>query len=243
MNSNNENSYGNRHANFLVKLLVFLLTVLFLIAIVYSFFQFQKLTEENKALKSSIQDVELKNITQNRAIQDIKEKQINFEDNYQNNVDFDKRLQEIEKNLSFLSMDLKMYNMFSTSNDSAIFNLSDTSGYSRFDANNGVFFLIIDEVQPYLEGYKIKARIGNPQSCVYVGFDLNVKWGAEYDSSNKDQTYDDWKKTLNEKDLSYSTISLEKGSWTSIDIILAPMTAEETRYVEFTIRTNIVSLN
>ena len=164
-------------------------------------------------------------------------KEIEGMDHYLN-----ERIDSVDSELSFLSINILSLRSLVEKNDSAIFNINDFSGFSAVNTDNGIFFISIEDVQPYLSGYKIMLDIGNPQNCRYRGLKLNVKWSKEFDSENKDISYTDWKKAINEKDMSFSTVSLEAGEWTTIEVVMSPVELEEMGYIEFSVYASTVAL-
>lgn len=116
-------------------------------------------------------------------------------------------------------------------------------GFDRIDANLGTFFIVLDDVQPYADGYKISLRIGNPHFIKYSGIKMKVEWGKRRPPSPNPadfpkegeflpkytewmQSEDEWKKQSKTKELSFVE-TLEAGAWTKIEITLSPATKEE----------------
>jgi outer membrane murein-binding lipoprotein Lpp len=40
-------------------------------------------------------------------------------------------------------------------------------GFERIDTDTGSFFISVEDVQPYLDGYKLRLKIGNPSSATF----------------------------------------------------------------------------
>lgn len=115
-----------------------------------------------------------------------------------------------------------------------------TGGYQKIDTDVGYFLISLDDVTPYLDGKKVKLRIGNPSTATFKGFDLEFKWGQKYDSKKK-QPYDEWKKALNRKTVSF-TKSLNPGTWNRTEAVLAPASIEQLQYIEMSMNVNTLSL-
>lgn len=144
---------------------------------------------------------------------------------------FDERIIDVAvKNLQ-LDLDMKRY-------EKASFDLSDAKGYGRIDSSGGLFFITIENVEKYLDGYKINLRIGNPQNCTYRGFELKTEWNKPF---TVEMDYDEWSKNKKEKTISMNE-ELSSGSWAECSINLAPMTEEEIHNVGFSIITDSLSL-
>ena len=50
--------------------------------------------------------------------------------------------------------------------------------FIRIDSLSGFSLLVsLEDVTPYLDGYRVKLEIGNPTTAVYVGYKMTVEWG------------------------------------------------------------------
>ncbi len=117
-------------------------------------------------------------------------------------------------------------------------------GYKRIDTSSGIFLISLEEVKPYLDGYKVILDLGNTSSVIYSGFTLKAKWGRRYDYSvtQPDQLeYDKWIKSLQKKEVSF-TNELKPASWNKVELILSPVKPEEFDYLEISMETDIVKL-
>jgi hypothetical protein len=95
---------------------------------------------------------------------------------------------------------------------------------------------------PYLNGYKIVLKIGNPLSVSYSGFTAKIKWAKKYDYNQyAAESYDAWQKSVQEKEVSF-TDDLERGTWNKIELIVTPATAEQLGYVNLSLSTNTVRM-
>lgn len=105
----------------------------------------------------------------------------------------------------------------------ALFDVRKSKGYARIDTRTGTFFISLDKVEPYLDGIKIFATVGNPTTATFAGFDLTVYW-------NKQQrriTFVD---------------ALPPGRWTAIDFVLAPAQLSETATIAISMQSDQLSL-
>lgn len=55
----------------------------------------------------------------------------------------------------------------------------------------GTFLISIDDVEPYLEGYKLKLKIGNITSATYGQFKLSIEWGPKRPTGVEQVTADE----------------------------------------------------
>lgn len=122
--------------------------------------------------------------------------------------------------------------------DSILLNLSRRT-YQRLDMDNGFLLVSVYEAVPYLTGYKLTLKIGNPSYASYSGFTAKVKWGKLYKSGS--ESYADWDKALQEREVPF-TDSLERGTWNTVDLIITPASAEQLEYLELSITTSTVEL-
>jgi len=125
--------------------------------------------------------------------------------------------------------------------DSISLNLTDRT-YQRLDMDNGFLLVSVDSAEPYLTGYKLHLRIGNPLAATYSGFKAKVKWSKAYDYAKYTAaSYEEWKKSVQEKEFDLAD-SISSGNWNLVELILTPATAEQLGNVELSISTNTIQL-
>jgi cell division protein FtsB len=114
--------------------------------------------------------------------------------------------------------------------------------YQRLDADNGFFLVSVSDAVPYLNGYKILLKIGNPSYATYKDYKLKLRWSKPYEWGKYTQaSYDEWNKAIHEKEISFPG-SLDAGAWNDVDVVLAPVTADELGYLTLSIDATTVSL-
>ena len=114
------------------------------------------------------------------------------------------------------------------------------SEYQRLDTNNGFLLVSAEPAVPYLNGYKILVKVGNPLSVSYSGLTAKIRWAKYYDSNQfTPDSYADWQKSIQQKETSFPDV-LEKGTWKKIELIVAPATAEQLGYLKLSINTKTV---
>jgi len=117
------------------------------------------------------------------------------------------------------------------------------SAYQRLDTDNGFLLVSAEQAVPYLNGYKILLKIGNPLSVSYSGFTATIKWAKRYDNNQfTNDSYAEWQKSVQEKEISFPDV-LEKGTWKKIELIVAPTTAEQLGYLKLSINTKTVIID
>jgi len=115
--------------------------------------------------------------------------------------------------------------------------------YQRVDTDNGFFLVSVEDAAQYLNGYKIHLSIGNPSYATYANWKIKVRWSKPYDWSKYTQaSYEEWNKAIQEKEISYPD-SLSPGSWNAVDVVIAPVTADELGFLTLSMTTNSVILH
>ncbi len=112
-----------------------------------------------------------------------------------------------------------------------------SKGFQRLDANNGSFLISVEDVQPYLNGYKLLLSIGNPLDMTFDGLIFKITWGK----FRKEESYEDWHNKLNTRDISVVN-EIRPGSWNKVELLLVPAGASDLEYISLQIETNQVRL-
>lgn len=152
---------------------------------------------------------------------------------------------ELQKRVDALDATLK-WDEYLLSNkqdrhDSITLNLTEHT-FQRLDTDTGFFLISVEEVVPYLNGYKLRLKIGNPSSADYAGPKITVKWNKQYPYDKYTQaSFEEWQKAGQEKDASLTDI-LASGSWNKVEVIIAPATVEQLGFVTLTMSTDTVRL-
>jgi hypothetical protein len=105
-----------------------------------------------------------------------------------------------------------------------LLNTSDSS-YSILDVKVGKLLFSCSRVEPYLEGYKVFAEIGNPTSATFSGINLEFAWGKGEEEKETGLV-----PVLYEKKISLPN-EIRAGSWTAIEFILDPATVDDLKIV------------
>jgi len=71
---------------------------------------------------------------------------------------------------------------------------------------------------------------------------MKATWSKQYDYSHYTQaSFEEWQKSIQQRDIDL-TSALDAGSWNSVEIILAPATAEQLDTVTLSMTANTVQL-
>jgi hypothetical protein len=115
---------------------------------------------------------------------------------------------------------------------------TDLGKYARLDSAYGVFLISLENVTPYLEGYRLSLDIGNMTSASFIGFSLDASWNASFDAKTD---YNKWQAAEKKQTFSFPT-SLLPAAWNRIELILPNTDAAHFGYLQLAITTNTVSL-
>lgn len=151
------------------------------------------------------------------------------------------QLTAAEERLSSVEADVSVLQASGDPYKAAAFDPGTPGPYQRLDTTSGTFLVSVQNVTPYLDGFRVTCDFGNPSSATFNGFKLKAKWGPRLDLKNKKMTLRQWTEALREKDISL-TASLRPASWNRLSFVVSPASAEEFGYLELSMETNSVSL-
>jgi hypothetical protein len=125
--------------------------------------------------------------------------------------------------------------------DSISLNLTEHT-FQRLDTDTGFFLISVMDAVPYLNGYKLHLRIGNPSYAGYSAAKLTVKWNKQYQYDKyTEASFSEWQKSYQTKETTLLD-TLTAGSWNSVELILAPATTEQLGIVTLSMNTDTVFL-
>ena len=115
--------------------------------------------------------------------------------------------------------------------------------FQKLDTSNGILFVSVEDVSPYLDGYKVSLDIGNPSNATLNNCSIKVEWGTEFDwSKYTEASYKEWQNTLHQKEVSF-TDSLLRGAWNKEELFITPATAAELKYFKLSVLSKGLSLS
>ena len=120
----------------------------------------------------------------------------------------------------------------------------DTSSraFKRLDTDIGSFLVSLEDVTPYLNGYKLSLSIGNPSGGTVSGIKVKAKWSTQYDWGKYDaDSYKAWESKIHEQEVSL-TQAMKAGSWNKVELILVPASSQELGYLEISMDAQTVVL-
>jgi hypothetical protein len=93
---------------------------------------------------------------------------------------------------------------------------TDSKTYALARNDYGAFPVIVDKVEPYLDGYKITAEIGNMSGATLTGAKVKIQWGPYAYGSSKEYPI---------------ATEFLPGRYTSVELIAAPAKAADVKLV------------
>jgi len=121
--------------------------------------------------------------------------------------------------------------------DSAYLSSDSLGSYVVVRGRAGDLLVMLEDCVKYMDGYRLKLKIGNPSSATYSHFTISGTWPqiragtfilpGTKTKTTRTQTY---------------AGDLPGGSWTRIDFVATPATADDMKGVKLTFDTNTVSL-
>ena len=110
--------------------------------------------------------------------------------------------------------------------------------YQRIDANVATLYVSTESVDSYLDGYKVKLKIGNPTTADFNSFTLISYWGPTYNTNLTVEAFESAQKSHTNE----CPDTLLSGYWTPVEIVLAPANSDEIRNAKISIKLNQINL-
>lgn len=156
------------------------------------------------------------------------------------------RISNLEKSVADLKSEISVYqfelDQKQQRHDTILLDPSSRT-FQRLDTDTSSFLVAVEDVVPYLNGYKLTVSIGNPTTATFSGVTIKIRWGKAYNFNEfSDSSYAEWSKSIQEKDVSL-TGDLSPGSWNDVDLYLLPATADELGYLEISMTSPTISLH
>ncbi|HVS26540.1 MAG TPA: hypothetical protein VHE58_04490 [Burkholderiales bacterium] len=129
----------------------------------------------------------------------------------------------------------------------ATFDPTREHAFQRVDANVGTFLVVLENVQPYLDGQKITLLIGNLNYVIFNGLTLNVSWGSrepdwsKLNDEERTKAAEAYISTQHEKEVKLTDI-LRPATWNKVQFNIAPAKAEQFGELRISITTNQVQM-
>jgi len=219
------NSFFQENFQVLKKMFVIIVCILLVFTLIFTLYSNYSMSKKLAKLENELQSIR----------PDIEKYKQDNEKISTELANFDDFKLKVLTSLAIANLKLDQYSK-------AVFNAADSAkGFARIDTSTGMFFLILDQVEALTDGYKLYFRIGNPQNCVYSGYNIKIRWGQKYNEQDTTISKEEWDKSLQSEDLTFQDL-LIPGKWTSFDITLSSAKKEEIEYVEIKVQAERISM-
>lgn len=159
--------------------------------------------------------------------------------------DTNNKLSALEKKLDSIESTLSFYKYLIDEKQTRYDTIQlDPSSHSfqRLDTDTSSFLISVEDVSPYLNGYRLKLSVGNPSNATFSGVKIKIKWGRSYDMNNfTSSTYKQWLASIQDKEVPLDN-PLLPGTWNSVNLDLVPAAANELGYLEISMTSTTLSL-
>jgi hypothetical protein len=139
------------------------------------------------------------------------------------------KLTDLEKKYEKLDSSFRMHDFeqfFTETKEKRVFlDLDSEPGYLPLNVEPGLTFLIaLDDVENFLNGYKVRIKIGNIYSTTFKGGNLKVSWGKYYEK---------------EKEFEFQT-SIKSNTWNKISFNVTPFDPIENNTIRLEMEINTI---
>ncbi len=148
--------------------------------------------------------------------------------------------------------------LYAKANSSSAASLHPASKSFSLSRNTyGVFPISLENAQPYLTGFKVTFRVGNPTSAKLLDSKLSITYGPTYPNFPDEKlageaakkAWDEYNKAFetakarSKEAVSDAIAEIRSGSWTDVEVILQDTPPELLGRVEVLLETKGLSLN
>jgi|GEM_PF-4006502 len=92
--------------------------------------------------------------------------------------------------------------------------------FQRIDATAGTFLIMLENVEPYLDGHKVSILVGNPGFSTYSGIAFKLEWGPREPDTNDANRWMRWYQALGSRAKGFSfPQDLSPGAWSRVEVV------------------------
>ena len=153
-------------------------------------------------------------------------------------ADLERQVKGAQEKIAALDLEVTFLKSALDGRKAAYLDPSSPGGYTRMDSSAGSFVVSLEDVQPYLDGYKVTLNIGNLTSATYQGFTLKAEWGRDLFNFAQSEKKD----SSRQKNFSF-TQSLQPGAWNKVQIVIPSTKPEDFKFLRLSIDTDVISLS
>ena len=113
----------------------------------------------------------------------------------------------------------------------AWFDPTGDKSYQRVDTDVASFLVVLQHVQPYLDGQRVTLLIGNPNNVVFSGLEIHAMWtkrvpDAKLAPQQLEKAWNEYNSSQREKNITL-TDTLRPGYWNKVSFTVAPAKADD----------------
>jgi hypothetical protein len=129
----------------------------------------------------------------------------------------------LAKRIKALELDKAIRDLQNT--NAAWFDPQDPKKYAPVKSPAGPVLVVLENMEPYLDGFKITFRLGNPTSASLSGVKGKISWGAAFDVNKPTENIEPLSKQFDDPTV------FAPGTWTNLTISIGPATAAQARQI------------
>lgn len=120
----------------------------------------------------------------------------------------------------------------------------DSKEFAVVKTGIGPLLVSTDSVQPYLDGFRVVLNVGNPWSLSYLQLKISANWQDPFPLNRTNSTALAFKAWEDSKKVKESTAVKDflGGTWTQVEIIVAPCTATQLRECTVSFESSAIQL-
>jgi outer membrane murein-binding lipoprotein Lpp len=157
------------------------------------------------------------------------------------------KVTELETKINELELDLNLTKLKDEKYSSANFDPAEGERYQRLDTTSGTLLITLSDVRPYLDGVKVKLKLGNIQSASYSGFVISSEYSRRFPKYIKDQpeqnkkNTEEYERSIRKKEQEFTQL-LKAGAWNTVEITLPDIKPTEFGSLEVKVMMSTVRL-
>lgn len=142
-------------------------------------------------------------------------------------------IEQLKRQLSAIKLDyaLQRIDLSSYGSESAYFDPQGTASYTKIKSPTGAVLVTLERIEPYLNGFNVFVKIGNPSTANLIGVSGEIRWGKsdEETDSMKSKKFD-------------LTDTFYGGTWKTVKLTIGPSKTDEIQKIVFSPTFNQLSL-
>ena len=150
-----------------------------------------------------------------------------------NKVDADVRAEvdQLKRDIALLKLEgaLARIETSGLGQDDATFDVQGTQSYTKLKAPTGAVLVSLDRIEPYLNGFNVFIKIGNPSTAILHGVSGEINWGRSDSSDMQTKKFE-------------LLDSFPPGTWRSVKLTIGPANSQDLSKIVFSPKFNQISL-